>query len=581
MKTLNKIGGKKMRKPLSRQWKLEHGDNESNPVSVDEDEELTMLSAVNSIVTLAEDSALSKAFFEKADRYISYLSERQGITRMQAVLLSLFIESSASGNKSEFSDVAVFLDCNNVQVLQYKSEVDELVRKGLLRMIKDNHSGTYYAVSQTVLDSLAKNEPFMRKSYKDATGIGFFQHCYDITHLRFMNELSTELMIEEISRLIDENPQLPFTRALRGIGMSTENEVVITHVCRHLVLSNEGNLSANHITFLFDEQHDKYDFERAMAEGKHYLIREGWMEHAFSEGMKDREEFQLTSKARETLLQGFDIKQEESKEYNIVQSNSIVVKELFFDRQVRKQLDGLTDLLDEKNYLDICDRLKAKGLRQGFACLFYGAPGTGKTESVLQLARETGRDIMQVNISQLKSMWVGESEKNIKSLFDRYRAIVKHSKRIPILLFNEADAVLGIRQEGAVRSVDKMENSIQNIILQEMESLNGIMIATTNLVQNMDAAFERRFLYKVRFEKPELSQRARIWQSMMPELSEEVAKRLASSYDFSGGQIENVTRKCGIEGILYGDEYVTEEKILQYCNEEVLVRKRGARIGFI
>ena len=318
-----------------------------------------------------------------------------------------------------------------------------------------------------------------------------------------------------------------------------------------------------------------------MAEGKHYLIREGWMEHAFSEGMKDREEFQLTSKARETLLQGFDIKQEESKEYNIVQSNSIVVKELFFDHQVRKQLDGLTDLLDEKNYLDICDRLKTKGLRQGFTCLFYGAPGTGKTESVLQLARKTGRDIMQVNISQLKSMWVGESEKNIKSLFDRYRAIVKHSKRIPILLFNEADAVLGIRQEGAVRSVDKMENSIQNIILQEMESLNGIMIATTNLVQNMDAAFERRFLYKVRFEKPELSQRARIWQSMMPELSEEVARQLASSYDFSGGQIENVTRKCGIEGILYGDEYVTEEKILQYCNEEVLVRKRGARIGFI
>jgi len=176
---------------------------------------------------------------------------------------------------------------------------------------------------------------------------------------------------------------------------------------------------------------------------------------------------------------------------------------------------------------------------------------------------------------------VGESEKNIKSLFDHYRAIVKHSKRIPILLFNEADAVLGIRQEGAVRSVDKMENSIQNIILQEMESLNGIMIATTNLVQNMDAAFERRFLYKVRFEKPELSQRAKIWQSMMPELSEEVARRLASSYDFSGGQIENVTRKCGIEGILYGDEYVTEEKIEQYCDEEVLIRKRGARIGFI
>ena len=116
---------------------------------------------------------------------------------------------------------------------------------------------------------------------------------------------------------------------------------------------------------------------------------------------------------------------------------------------------------------------------------------------------------MQVNISEIKSMWVGESEKNIKAIFDRYRVVAKQSKRIPILLFNEADAVIGKRKEGAERSVDKMENSIQNIILQEMESLEGIMIATTNLVQNMDSAFERRFLYKVKFEKPELAQRTK------------------------------------------------------------------------
>ena len=126
-----------------------------------------------------------------------------------------------------------------------------------------------------------------------------------------------------------------------------------------------------------------------------------------------------------------------------------------------------------------------------------------------------------------------------------------------------------------------MENSIQNIILQEMESLDGIMIATTNLVQNMDDAFERRFLYKVKFEKPELAQRAKIWKSMLPELSSDAATRLASAYDFSGGQIENITRKCDIESVLYGDDYVTEEKIEQYCREEKIVKKGGTRIGFV
>ena len=574
--------GKKMRKPLRRLKIQDQGDIELHTDFVDDGQELTMLSAINTIVTLAEDSELNTMFFEQADRFITYLSERQGISKMQAVLLSLFIESSASGNKSDFSDIARYLDCNNVQVLQYKGEVDGLVKMGILRRLRNNMNGEFdYAVAPTLLESLSKNEPYQRKSYKDATGIQFFQYFYDITHLRYEDELSTELMLEEIERLMDENPELPYVKALRDIEMTDISRAVITHMSRHLVLSGTTSIPMNHLVFLLDSQHQKYDFDRMMSEGKHFLMREGWVENAFSEGFKDKEEYQLTPKAREVLLKDYDIKPGENKGCDVMQSDKITIKQLFFADNVESQLDSLSELLSEENYQGICNRLKERGLRQGFACLFYGEPGTGKTESVLQIARKTGRDIMQVNISEVKSMWVGESEKNIKAIFDRYRAIAKHSKRIPILLFNEADGVIGKRKEGAERSVDKMENSIQNIILQEMESLEGIMIATTNLVQNMDVAFERRFLYKVKFEKPELAQRTKIWQSMMPRLSAESAGKLASSFDFSGGQIENITRKCDIESILYGDDYVTDEKIEQYCREEKIVKKGGARIGFV
>jgi SpoVK/Ycf46/Vps4 family AAA+-type ATPase len=200
---------------------------------------------------------------------------------------------------------------------------------------------------------------------------------------------------------------------------------------------------------------------------------------------------------------------------------------------------------------------------------------------VFQLARQTGRDIMQVNISQVKSMWVGQSEKNIKQLFDQYRTIVKRTKIVPILLFNEADGVIGKRKQDAERSVDKMENSVQNIILQEMESLEGIMIATTNLVQNIDAAFERRFLYKIKFDKPELAQRVRIWQSLMPAISETTANTLASNYDFSGGQIENIARKCDVDSILYGADVINEDRIIQYCADECIVKGEKPKIGFV
>ena len=244
------------------------------------------------------------------------------------------------------------------------------------------------------------------------------------------------------------------------------------------------------------------------------------------------------------------------------------------------QIDELGGLLDEGHYQEITSRMKKAGFRCGFTCLFYGAPGTGKTETVLQLARQTGRDILQVDVSKIKSCWVGESEKNIKSLFDTYKDKVKKSERAPILLFNEADAIINKRQEGAERSVDKMENSIQNIILQEMENLDGIMIATTNLAQNMDKAFERRFLYKIKFEKPALEARMHIWHEMIPTLSEHDAKTLAEKYEFSGGQIENIARHNTINGILYGDKANSLEALMSYCDNERLETKQTRKIGF-
>ena len=224
--------------------------------------------------------------------------------------------------------------------------------------------------------------------------------------------------------------------------------------------------------------------------------------------------------------------------------------------------------------------MKEAGFRCGFACLFYGAPGTGKTETVLQLARQTGRDILQVNVSQIKSMWVGESEKNIKQVFDNYRTKVRECDIAPILLFNEADAIIGIRKEGAESAVDKMENSIQNIILQEMETLEGILIATTNLEQNMDKAFERRFLYKIKFEKPTLEARMNMWREMIPVLNEEESRTLADRYDFSGGQIENIARHYSIGNILHGEPANVIDALSDYCDSERLNAKERHKIGF-
>jgi SpoVK/Ycf46/Vps4 family AAA+-type ATPase len=127
-------------------------------------------------------------------------------------------------------------------------------------------------------------------------------------------------------------------------------------------------------------------------------------------------------------------------------------------------------------------------------------------------------------------------------------------------------------------NVDQTENAIQNIILEEMENLDGILIATTNLTENLDKAFERRFLFKIRFEKPTLEAKTNIWKDKIPALSEADAAKLASSYDFSGGEIDNIVRKALMQEVIAG-EAPTMDALQKLCSEEK-IDTHNVRIGF-
>ena len=211
--------------------------------------------------------------------------------------------------------------------------------------------------------------------------------------------------------------------------------------------------------------------------------------------------------------------------------------------------------------------------------VFYGEPGTGKTESVMQIAKETGRAVMHVDISNTKSMWFGESEKIIKQIFADYRRLCERSKVKPILLFNEADAIFSKRKDVSRSNVAQTENAIQNIILEEMENLDGILVATTNLADNFDAAFERRFLFKVRFDKPTIEAKKSIWMNKLSMLTDAEAQMLAVQFDMSGGQIDNIVRKVIMNEIVKG-ETPTLAGLKTLCAEEKLNCGNLTRIGF-
>ena len=259
----------------------------------------------------------------------------------------------------------------------------------------------------------------------------------------------------------------------------------------------------------------------------------------------------------------------ESFLYDFISHTEINVKPLFYNPAEETQLKRLSKILMPENFHTVQQRLEAQKMRKGFACLFHGGPGTGKTETVYQLACQTGRDIMMVDIATMRSKYIGDSQKNIKRVFNRYRSLCQESEETPILFINEADGIFSKRSMNIEHNCDKEENAMQNAILQEMEDLEGILIATTNLTCNLDKAFERRFLYKIEFTKPSVEVKAKIWRSMMEGLSKKEALHLAANYDFSGGQIENVARKRTIDNIIYGKR-ISLEAIEEYCRAEIL-----------
>lgn len=540
---------------------------------------MDLLTAVEQIVEKAKDSGLSSEFYRKADRYIKYVAEKMELTKEQSVMMALFIDNSDDSSIS-ISDFGKFLDCRTTRILRYMSDIDVLEKRELVRCCRGKNSVTY-RVPTEVVEAFKKDEIYVPKVYSGLSCHELFAELEEIFNMRENKELKYEATVEKIHHLFNCNDQLLFVQKVRSYGFDESDEMMLILFSHLFVNNNDDNIRFHDVEFLCEYSWDKSYLKQQLNEGSHVLFEEKLIEYNNEDGFVDRESMRMTSEAKRELFSELSLSSmNQKKRGDVVRSEDIIPKKLFYGEKVGAQITELGKLLDEKQYKLVHSRMKETGFRCGFTCLFYGSAGTGKTETVLQLARQTGRDILQVNISQIKSMWVGESEKNIKQVFDNYRARVKESNIAPILLFNEADAVIGKRQEGAERAVDKMENSIQNIILQEMETLDGILIATTNLAQNMDKAFERRFLYKIKFEKPTVEARMSMWREMIPVLKEVEARMLADKYDFSGGQIENIARHYTIGKILHGDSENIIEELSTYCDGERLEAKGTRKIGF-
>lgn len=537
----------------------------------------SVLESFEYIVELAENSNLDDDFFQKAATHIKYASRKLKLTPMQTVLLAMFVDRSED-RSIRISEIANYSGCRTTKILRLSDDVDMLEEKRYVRASR-SRGNLSYRVPSDVLKSLRKNEQYVYTPVHVKDTISFFSRFNSLMKEMDDDEFNHDQLRNDTLGMLDDIPETVFARNLKRMNLDDEDALLFIFMAHLYIENNDDRIGFSDIDNLYDDDELPDWINREFRGRSSDLFDRKLIENVNEDGMARSDVFKLTEEAKDNFLGELNLSTFGKSEKDLIAPDSFPEKRLIYNDSEKGQVYELSSILGESRFQEIQSRLVENGMRKGFCCLFYGSPGTGKTETVYQIARQTGRKIMRVDVNKIKSCWVGESEKNIKALFDRYRNICKNSKLAPILLFNEADAVLGVRMEGANRAVDKMENSIQNIILQEMETLEGIMIATTNLTTNLDKAFERRFLYKIQFSRPTVEARVSIWQSMMPKLSHEKAKVLASKFDLSGGEIENIVRKQSVNAILSGNEIADLEEITKLCSQERITSSRS-RIGF-
>jgi hypothetical protein len=514
-----------------------------------------VMDAMQHVYTAIENSKLEETTLEKHRDEIETLVRFFSCTPQEACLLGFLVHQAITDKEVSVSAILNHLELKNSAALYIHDLLHPFVEKD---WISPNQDLRFYPLSNYSLNKR-------------------LIHC--VTSMDWGNwaqkppESSLELLVKFKSKIKNRNnrqlsflqfvqwtevfvqthihlelPQLIVQSGLKGAEM-----VYLMHMCLQHFQGDEFVEVESILTDFNPSMEETYHLRTAFKSNKSIFHKLKLVETTNDESFMSMPCLRLTEKVTNTFTKIQTKEQTFTSELlTAVLPENIELQPLFYEDDVHQKIQRLSNLFTADQFNRFAATMKTKGMKAGITVIFHGAPGTGKTETVYQLAKQTNKTILMADVSTLRSKWVGDSEKNIRQLFKDYKNACKSYEQVPILLFNEADAILGKRTEVKDRG-DQMSNSVQNILLEELEKFEGIFIATTNLEKNLDQAFERRILYKIKYEKPSTTTTFHILQAKFPEIDNSILKNISTNNTLTGGQIENIRKKLFVDTLLQPD----------------------------
>uniref|UniRef100_UPI00082AD0CD ATP-binding protein n=1 Tax=Aliarcobacter cryaerophilus TaxID=28198 RepID=UPI00082AD0CD len=484
----------------------------------------------------------------KKNQTIKLIQKELNITIDEAIVISIIMSYQIQDSYSTSFDILKRdFKLDSDEYLKYLNIAYKLEKNGFIAFAERRVGRSSRINPEFYVDDMIFNKLILGYDYLEDVD---FSDIYSVVNVIYSlifkkheNKLTEYRLIDEVNRIFKKlDIKQEFAKAI--LKYSIKEKLILMYLIYDYIDGSSGENSSKICELFFDNLSIRASYLELIMKEELDIFKDKLVQLEESSNFYDSSRYiQLTPKAIALLLQTKDKtnKQEFKPQFTQYLKYNTLKKDIFLDEKISKDINQLKDVCKTTNFNKIVKDLKKANLPSGIVSIFYGFPGTGKTASVYEIAKLTKRDVLQVDISSIQSKWVGESEKNTKAIFDEYYKACEILKSKPILLFNEADAIISKRLD-VNDAVSQMNNTMQNILLEELENFDGIFMATTNLIDNMDDAFSRRFLNKIKFDRPTAKTREYIWKSKLPELEDKIYEKL-SIYDLSGGQIENVTRK--------------------------------------
>ena len=541
--------------------------------------------------------------YEKLSEHFEVIGEFFKIKdRLGILLICYFINKRLVNGKSyiTLNELMGALNCNLVDSISINEQL-EYFRKAKMVVVSKKTYGKKedieYTLTQITLNAVLKGDSEVLNNKKEMNFGAFLNLFHNVI---YNDEYDDEEVSTEMNVLFDEFEQLEEIKYLRAEKLCSEELAIYLFVIARQSIFGDNKITLERIfRVAVNDNFSKYYFQNELLEKRSQLLINDLIKFS---GDSYMDSVQLTEKS----IQALNISSKKnsfqfttgSDVVSLIMPDKIQYQEGMVYEETLK-IDFLEQLISEEGYIKAINKLTEEKVEtKQIVALLYGVSGLGKSQTVRNLAVKYNRPIIQVNLSQVKDAFVGNTEKNTQEVFNIYKKAVthfEHTKKIdgkevgpygtPILYLDEFDSLIPHRDKsGASSSVGNMYSNMVGIFLTELERINGIVLLSSNLPGAIDTSLHRRINFKFHFGTFSKQNQVRTLQLYFKDFEPAILEEVASVADLTPGNIVNIRKAYVLESIFKDIEKEEDKKLIltDLVNREVILQKSNrSPIGFL